>query len=148
MVCIENLEYGPAIVKHRALKGHDLDAVVAVAPHLDRRGVGIGGLGFLQLSQQEAIAVPASAEILQPQSVLVHFLYPPALVAFEVVIDSLEASPWAVHKGSVVGLLVSLVVSPPPFSLSLSSPSLLLHLAWMAAAIADSSGQGRSSFQK
>jgi hypothetical protein len=145
VVCIENWEYGPAIVKHRAWKGHDLDAEVVVAPHLDRRGVGIVDLEFLQLSQQEAIVVPASAEISPPQSVLAHFLYLPALVASEVVIDSLGAPPWVVHKGLVVEVVVSLVVIPPPSSLSLSSPSPL-HLAWLAAAIADSSGQGRLSF--
>jgi hypothetical protein len=97
-----------------------LDAEVVVAPHLDRRGVGIVDLEFLQLSQQEAIVVPASAEISPPQSVLARFLYLPALVASEVVIDSLEASPWVVHKGLVVEVVVSLVVIPPPSSLSLS----------------------------
>jgi hypothetical protein len=116
-ICIEKLECGPAIAKRPALMGHDLDEVVVVAPHLDQQGAGIVALEFLQLSPQVAIAVPALAEISQPQSVLAHFSYQPARVASEVVIDSLGASLWAVHKDFVVEVRVFLVVNPPPPSL-------------------------------
>ncbi len=64
-----------------------------MAPHLDQQGVGMVDLEFLQLLQRGAIAVLASYEISQPRSVLAHFLCPPALVAFGVEIDSLEALP-------------------------------------------------------
>jgi hypothetical protein len=94
-----------------------LDEVVVVAPHLDQQGVGIVALEFLQLSPQVAIAVPALDEISQPQLDLAHFSYQPAQVASEVVIDSLAASLWAVHKDFVVELRVFLVVSHPPPSL-------------------------------
>ena len=80
-------------MKYQAWKGHDLAVVVVVAPHLDRQGVGTVGLDFLQSPQQVATAVLASDEISLPLSVLAHFLYPPARVAFEVVVDSLEVSP-------------------------------------------------------
>ncbi len=93
MVGIEKLECDPVTVKHQAWKGHDLGVVVVVAPHLDRQGVGTVDPDFLQLSQQVAIVVLASDEISLPLSVLAHFLYPPARVACEVVVDSLEVSP-------------------------------------------------------
>lgn len=93
MVCIEKLACDPVTVTHQAWKGHDLGAAVVVAPHLDQQGVGTVDLDFLQLSQQVAIAVLALDEISLLQSDLAHFLYPPAPVASEVVVDSLEVSP-------------------------------------------------------
>lgn len=115
---------------------------VAAGPSLDQLGVGIVDLEFLLLSQPVAIVVPASAVISPPQSALAHFLYPPAQEASGAWIGSVEGLPWVVHKDFVSAVTVSLVVNPPPSSLSLFSPSPL-QLAW-AAAIADSSGQGRS----
>jgi len=124
-----------------------------VAPHLDREGVGIVDcfdLEFLQFLQQEAIAVPASDEISQPQSVLAHSLCPRALAAFEAEIGFLDqARPGAAHKGFVVEVAESLLVILPLSSLLLFSQILhLLQVTWLAVAIADSSGQSRSSFRK
>jgi len=123
-----------------------------VAPHLDREGVGIADcfdLEFLQFLQQEAIAVPASDEISQPQLVLAHSLCPRALAAFEAEIGFLdEARPGAVHKGFVVEVAESLLVILPPSSLLLFSRILRLQVTWLAVAMADSLGQSRSSFRK
>jgi hypothetical protein len=147
VVCIGKMECDPANVKHLASMGHDWGVVAVVGVHLGRQGAGIVDLEFLQLSLQVAIAALVSDEISQPQSGLAHSYYLRAPAAFEVVIGSLVgASPWAVHKDSVVELMVPLVATLPPPSLSLSSQSRL-PLAW-AAAIADSLGKGRSSFRQ
>jgi hypothetical protein len=121
---------------------------VVVAPHLDQLEVGIVDLEFLQWLQQAAIAVLAWGEISQPQSVPAHFLFLQALAASAVVIDSLEASLSADHKGSVVEVAVFLVATPPPSFLLLSVPSPLPLQTAFAAAIADSLGRGRSSPRK
>ena len=117
-----------------------------MVPHLGQQVVGIVALEFLQWLPQAAIAGLALDEISQPQSVPAHFLFLPTLAASAVVIDSPAASLWAAHKGFVVDVLVFLVVTLPPSSLSLSAPSLLQRA--LAAAIADSLGPSRSSPRK
>ena len=60
-VCIEKKECDPAIVKHRASKGHDLAVVVVAVLYLGQEGVGMvryPDLVFLQFSQLTAIVVP------------------------------------------------------------------------------------------
>jgi hypothetical protein len=138
VVCIGKLECGLVTVKHRALRVHDLDVVAVEAPHLAGVGIDCFVLEFLQSSQQAAIAVPASVEILQLQSVLAHFLWLRALEASEVGID-LQA---LAHKGFVAEVAGFLVVSlPPPSLLLFSQILLLLQVTLLAAAIADSLGQ-------